>query len=61
MPYLITLVWSVLLGQVVGFLGSALSSMTYDFTLTTIFSLIVGCFVILIGTICNPKKEETHD
>lgn len=58
MPYIVTLVWSVLLGQVVGFLGTALSKMSYDFTLTTIFSLIVGVFVILIGTITKPKEQK---
>ena len=36
MRYIVTLFWAVVLGQVVGYIGAALTSGTYDFTLTTI-------------------------
>ncbi|MDN6292181.1 MAG: YjzD family protein, partial [Tetragenococcus halophilus] len=55
MRYLITIIWSLILGQVVGFLGSALTSTNYDFTLTAICSVIVGIIVIVIGSIAYPN------
>ncbi|MDN6640235.1 MAG: YjzD family protein [Tetragenococcus sp.] len=60
MRYLITIIWSLILGQVVGFLGSALTSTSYDFTLTTICSFIVAIIVIAIGSITYPDKKQTH-
>ncbi|GBD66064.1 putative uncharacterized protein [Tetragenococcus halophilus subsp. halophilus] len=60
MRYLITIIWSLILGQVVGFLGSALTSTNYDFTLTAICSVIVGIIVIVIGSIAYPNKKQTH-
>lgn len=60
MRYLITIIWSLILGQVVGFLGSALTSTTYDFTLTAVCSLFVGVIVIAIGSIVYPNKKQAH-
>ena len=40
MRYIVTLFWAVILGQVVGYIGGALSSSPYDFTMTTIISLV---------------------
>ncbi|AYW44595.1 YjzD family protein [Tetragenococcus koreensis] len=60
MRYLITIIWSLILGQVVGFLGSALTSTDYDFTLTLICSLIVAVIVMAVGTIAYPNKKQTH-
>ena len=36
MRYIVTLFWSFVLGQVVGYIGGALTKGAYDFTLTTI-------------------------
>ncbi len=58
MRYIMTMFWAFALGQVVGFLGGALSSQPYDFVLTTIFSLICGVLVIILGTIFTPKKTQ---
>ncbi|HLQ39459.1 MAG TPA: YjzD family protein [Tetragenococcus sp.] len=60
MRYLVTIIWSLFLGQVVGFLGSALTKTNYNFVLTTICSVIVAVIVILIGQIStpNPKKSK---
>ncbi|GAA3020361.1 YjzD family protein [Tetragenococcus solitarius] len=60
MRYLITIIWSLILGQVVGFLGSSLTSTNYDFILTTICSLVVGFIVIAIGSIVYPSKKQAH-
>lgn len=58
MRYIMTMFWAFALGQVVGFLGGALSSQPYDFTLTTIFSLISGLMIIFLGTLFTPKKTQ---
>ncbi|HIX69920.1 MULTISPECIES: YjzD family protein [Enterococcus] len=58
MKYIVTLFWAFILGQVVGYLGSALIGAAYNFQLATILSLIVGVIVILIGTIAPPKESK---
>ena len=60
MRYVITLFWAICLGQVVGFLGGALTSTEYDFTWTLIFSIIVAVLVMLIDKVITPKKKTTH-
>ncbi|EOH89487.1 DUF2929 domain-containing protein [Enterococcus villorum] len=59
MRYIVTLFWSFVLGQVVGYIGGALTSGAYDFTLTTIISLVAGVIVILLGALASPKKEAS--
>ena len=59
MRYIVTLFWAVILGQVVGYIGGALSSSPYDFTITTIISLVAGLIVILISAVATPKKETS--
>ncbi|MBO0462735.1 MULTISPECIES: YjzD family protein [Enterococcus] len=59
MRYIVTLFWAVILGQVVGYIGGALTSSPYDFTMTTIISLVAGLIVILISAAATPKKETT--
>lgn len=57
MRYIITLLWSFALGQVVGYLGSALSSQPYNFIQTSIFSVICGLMIITLGRL-TPTTEE---
>ena len=59
MSKLIVLLWTFILGQVVGYIGGALTQGTYDFFKLNIFSLIVGLIIILIGEVDLPKKEKT--
>lgn len=59
MRYIITLFWSFALGQVVGYLGTALSSQPYDFVQTTIFSLICGLLIIGLGLLTPSTPEKT--
>ncbi|MBF8807788.1 MAG: YjzD family protein [Enterococcus lacertideformus] len=59
MRYIVTLFWSFVLGQVVGYIGGALTIGAYDFTLKTIISLIAGFIVILLGALASPKKEAS--
>lgn len=57
MRYFIVLFWSFILGQVVGYIGGALSGGTYNFLLTTIISLIAGIVILLIGHFAPAKKN----
>lgn len=58
MRYLVTIIWALILGQVVGFLGGALTSTPYDFQLTLIFSFIVALLIILIGQVAMPEEKN---
>lgn len=56
--YIVTLLWAFVLGQVVGYLGSALSGGQYNFLVTTEMSLLLGVIVILIANVSSPKKTK---
>lgn len=58
MKYLVTFFWTFVLGQVVGYLGSSLTSGTYDFTLTTIISLVAAVIFLIIAQVAQPKKTN---
>ncbi|EOL41861.1 hypothetical protein RV11_GL001524 [Enterococcus phoeniculicola] len=60
MRYIVTLFWAFILGQVVSYIGSALTHGTYNFVLTTIVSLITGVLIILVGMVAQPAKETTQ-
>ncbi|MFK4568504.1 YjzD family protein [Enterococcus sp. UD-01] len=57
MRYILALLWSFLLGQVVGYIGGALTGGTYDFMATTIISLVAGVIILLIGQLAPSKKR----
>jgi uncharacterized membrane protein YjjP (DUF1212 family) len=59
MRYIVTLVWAFILGQIVGYIGGALTQGSYDFMLTTIISLVAGIIVILIGAACGTKEKAS--
>lgn len=58
MKYIVTLFWSFVIGQVVVYIGGALTQGTYDFVLGTIISLVAGVLVTLIGAVVKPSKHE---
>lgn len=47
MKYIVVFVWTFILGEVLGYIGSALESATYDAIMTSLFSVVIG----MIGTI----------
>lgn len=59
MRYILVLFWSFLLGQVVGYIGGALTNGAYDFVWTSIISLAVGLIILLIGYFTVPKKNTS--
>ncbi|AQP52778.1 DUF2929 domain-containing protein [Vagococcus penaei] len=58
MGKLVVLIWSFLLGQVVGYIGGALNQGSYDFVTTTIVSLIGGVLIMLLGEVAKPAKSN---
>ncbi|MEG0285090.1 MULTISPECIES: DUF2929 family protein [Vagococcus] len=59
MSKLIVLFWTLILGQVVGYIGLALTNGVYDFKQVLIVSVIVAVLVIIIGEVALPKKSKT--
>ena len=57
MRYIVTLFWSIILGQIVGFIGSNLTGNTYSFAATSIASILVAFVVIILDQIVEPKKS----
>ncbi|CAM3972320.1 DUF2929 family protein [Catellicoccus marimammalium] len=59
MRYLVILFWSLILGQVVGFIGAKLTMNAYAFIPTVIASIVVALIVMLIDAIAipTPKKQ----
>lgn len=51
MRYLVVFFWTFALGQVVGYIGGALSGGSYDFKMTTILSLATAVIILLIAQI----------
>ena len=60
MDKLFVIFWTLILGQVVGYIGLALTNGHYDFLQVTFVSLIVAVLIILIGLIALPAKEKQN-
>lgn len=58
MSKLIVLLWTLILGQVVGYIGLALTNGTYDFVQVLLISGIMAVLIILIGEVALPKKKK---
>ncbi|EOT51299.1 MULTISPECIES: YjzD family protein [Enterococcus] len=59
MRYIVTLFWTLILGQVVGYLGSSLMTQPYDFKSSLFVSLFVAVVIILFGTLGTDKKATS--
>ncbi|MRI80605.1 YjzD family protein [Fundicoccus ignavus] len=57
MKYIVTLFWSFILGHVAYYLGSSLTSVSYDFTSATILGLIVAVGVVIIANMLKNSIE----
>lgn len=58
MSKLIVLFWTLVLGQVVGYIGLALTNGIYDFMQVTIVSVIMAIIIMIIGEVAVPKKNK---
>lgn len=55
---MVVLVWALILGQVVGFIGTALMSSTYDPMQAAIISVICALALNFIPALLDTNKEE---
>ena len=58
MKYIVVFVWTFILGEVLGYIGSALESATYDATMTSLFSVVIG--MIGIAYVAISKSAAPH-
>lgn len=59
MRHIIVLLWSLILGQIVAYLGAALSHGAYSFQQGLLGSVVITLVVILVGELSKPAKKAT--
>ena len=60
MKLIVTLFWSLALGQVVGYVATALAGVPVPELWTTIISLIFGLFVYLFQAVAVEKEAKAN-
>ncbi len=58
MRYSIIVIWALIIGQIVGYIGGALNHQVFDPKVTLLVSFIAGLLVILLGFIMQPEKSK---
>ena len=58
MKYVMTVFWAIILGQVAGFIGSALTHGKFDSLLALIVSVIFGIVVSILPVILKNSSPE---
>jgi uncharacterized membrane protein YeaQ/YmgE (transglycosylase-associated protein family) len=58
--YFVTFFWTIILGQVVGYLGSSLMSATYHFQTCLILSIIVAIVIILFSEVGTAGQTDSQ-
>ncbi|KAA8434170.1 YjzD family protein [Weissella sagaensis] len=59
MKYIVTFFWTFVLGEIIGYIGSALESTTYDATATSLFAVVVGV-IATITYVAISKSAAPH-
>ena len=59
MRHIIVLVWALIIGQIVAFLGASLNNAVYSFPQAVMGSVLVALVVILIGEVSQPAKKKS--
>ncbi|QIL46564.1 YjzD family protein [Vagococcus coleopterorum] len=58
MRYAVVLFWSLILGQIIAYLGAQLNHGMYNFPQAVIGSIFLAVIVVLVGEISQPKKKK---
>lgn len=58
LKYLVVLFWTIVYGQVIGFIGSSLVSATYNPMNTLIVSIIFGIILCVLPYIMQPNSKK---
>ncbi|MGX7059244.1 YjzD family protein [Vagococcus humatus] len=53
----IVLIWSLILGQIISYLGAALNHGAYDFKQALMSSIVIAISVLIIGNLSQPSKK----
>lgn len=61
MRYVIVLAWSLILGQIVAYLGAALNHGLYNFPQAVMGSIVIALFVIIIGEVSQPSNKQSKN
>ena len=59
MRHLVTFFWSLILGQIIAYLGAALNHGTYSFIQGLLGSVVITVVVVLIGELSQPAKKTS--
>lgn len=57
MRYIVVLFWSLILGQIVAYLGAALTQGMYNFPQAVLGSIFLAIIVCLVAELSQPKKK----
>ncbi|AUI72754.1 hypothetical protein COSHB9_24150 [Companilactobacillus alimentarius] len=62
MRYIAIIFWSIMLGQVAGFIGGALNQQTYNtnysIIVSIVFAVIFSAIPLILDSSVNDKKDE---
>jgi len=65
MKYVTTFFWTFVLGEVLGYVGSALEGVSYNATTTSLFAMVIGAIsaigLAVISTSAAPKSGVQAD
>jgi len=58
MKYVVTFFWTIIFGQIVGYLGASLMGNAPDVNLSFFLSLLIALIVIITAKVALPKDSE---
>lgn len=58
MRYIVVLFWSLILGQIVAYLGAALTQGMYNFPQAVAGSIFLALMVCLVSELSQPKEKK---
>lgn len=58
--YFVTFFWTIILGQVVGYLGSSLMSATFHFQTSFVLSIIVAIVIVVFSEVGTAGQTDTQ-
>ncbi|WP_416828733.1 YjzD family protein [Ectobacillus polymachus] len=60
MKYIASFFWSFVLVQMASYVISSMTQTTYDFTQSTIMSVVISVLILFIGSLVPNEPSEQH-
>lgn len=60
MKNVIVIIWALILGQLLGYIGAAVTSLSYSVGTMAIISAIFGVIVCVLPQVMKTKKASSH-